>query len=289
MSLTQAFGVGRLFIEGKFQNVSDHVVPNHVCTDWQSLAAKLPSYPTAPEILRNPPFTRRPLAFARRPDIDPFPNPIEAAYLEGDKVMACEATWDGVPHYFLGWRLRQRLQVSGQSVVRRFVEGNYCSVPLDTRATPWAFDAPPIRRQELDTPASLEEFWENGHDPDGFVTDYATGCRGLVFFSIYERHAELTGSVDPASPVTGYVAVAGDRVAAPLEDGLEWTAFKAEGNTVAAYRERGATHFRRAFLTREGYAFLRRRDMAIFRAFRPTEGASPKQLKELWLAREVQP
>lgn len=277
MSLSQPFGAGRLLISGTFQEVADYVVPNEACADLQGLKGTLKRYPTVVEFLKK--FEAKGLAFSVASPLSSQAR-IEAVFLEGGRVMACEATIGGTRHLFLGQRLRQSLRASGQSIVRDF--GAWCWLALDTRLTPFEYHPVPFKTNEL------EEFHEAYADYWGLSTDYETARTGLAIYPESEWTGVLVGSLEPATSVREAFRGCGEGTEAPFEEGLDWGALEEADDFMAAWREVPGYGLQ-VLLTREGYGRLREQDRVVVRATQPAKGPLPTKLSLLWSPREVEP
>ena len=225
-------------------------------------------HPAVPEFLKR--YERKGLAFARTPDA--FRRRIEASFHDGDTAMACEASYEGVAHFFLSQPLRRFLRASGLSIVRDY--GTWASPVLDTRTMP--FELP------RDPPKAAVEDWtflENHPGYWGVATDFVTASADLVFYvDAFER--KLIGAFHAATPLRASLEVAhGDGVG--WKDGLTW---ETRGEAVLAASLAGTEGWR-TFLTREGFRRLRDRDLTVLRAVRAGKDGPWERLEVHWSPR----
>jgi len=274
MSLYEPFGAGDLYVpaSGGFQHVEDRIVPNDLLADWQTLREGAKAHPTVPEFLRR--YERRRLAFSRTPEC--FRRPIEASFHEGDTVMACEATYEGVRHFFLSQPLRRSLRASGLSVVRD--SGTYALPVLDTRTVP--FELP----RNASKPALAEwTFSEDLPTYGGIATDFVTASADLVFY-LDALEARLIGAARKPTPLREFLGPAHEGEPG-WGDGLAW---ETRGQPILAASLAGAEGWR-TFLTREGFQRLRDRDLTVVRALRSGKEGPWERLEVHWSPREGWP
>ncbi len=278
MSLYEAFGVGKLLVYGRFQEVEDRVVPNGVLGNLQRPPVDLTSYPSIPEYLAK--FPRKGLAFPAASRLSPG-APLEAVFFDGEKVVACVTSIEGTPHYFLSQRGRRFLRDAGQSIVRTYRDGSMVLVALDTRAVPFGTQSAPARGL-----AYHDFFREDWRDPAGLLVDYVIPRRGLTYFLEHEGAPTLIGSTEEGRTVADYFRSQGGRGEPPFDDGLGWQAWSRDGDVVLAWRDVEG-YGTQLFLTREAYRRLRDRDLAVVQAVLPSRDALPRELRLVWTEEEV--
>ena len=275
MSLFEPFGVGSLYLpaSGSIQHVEDRIVPNDLLADWQSLREKARAHPTVPEFLKR--YERRGLAFSRAPDC--FRRRIEASFHEGDNVMACEASYEGTPHFFLSQPFRRFLRASGLSVVRDY--GASAWPVVNTQTTPYEMP------RAASTPAPLVwSFWEDVPYHPGIGTDFVAPLADLVFY-VDAFEAKLLGAVGAATPIREHFGTVKEEEPG-WRDGLPW---EIRGNPplVASLPPLPGTEGWRIFPTREGFRRLRDRGLAVVRARGPGRDAPWEHLEVYWSPKEA--
>ena len=269
MSLSEPFGVGTLNLCGTLQKVEDRVVPNDLLADGQSLHEKAKVHPTVPQFLAR--YTRKELAFSRAPDC--FRRRIEASFHDRDTVMACEASNEGVPHFFLSQPFRRFLRASGLSVVRDYGGSTWPVINTQTAPfeLPQAVSRPP--------PFLWSAFWEGMPYTSRIATHLVASLEDLVFY-VDAFESKLIGSLREPETIRGHFGPA-------LEEDLGWgdgLPWDIRGRPVLAASlppDRDKEGWR-IFLTREGYQDLRDHGKAHVRAARPGEDTPRERLDVDW-------
>lgn len=267
MSLFEPFGVGDLYVpaSGGIQRVEDRIVPNDLLGDWQSLRDKVRAHATVPEFLKR--YERRGLAFARAPDC--FRRRIEASFHEGGTVMACEASYEGTPHFFLSQPFRRFLRASGLSVVRDSGTGAFPVV--DTRTTPYE-----LPRTASEPAPFVWAFYEDVPGYREVATDFVVPLSNLVFY-VDAFEAKPIGAAGAATPIREHFGPVKEGEPG-WRDGLNW---EIRGNPALVASLPGAEGWR-IFPTREGFRRLRDHGLAVVRAMRSGRDGPWERLGVYW-------
>lgn len=258
MSLLEPFGVGNLYLPdpGGIRPVEDRIVPNGLLADTQALRERAKAHPTVPEFLKLRGYERRELLFARTPDC--FRRPIEASFHDGDTVMACEASYEGVSHFFLGQPFRRFLRTRGLSVVRDY--GTSAGPVINTQTTPYELP-PDVSKQ---TPLA-RAFWGDVPYPPKIATDFVAPAANLVVY-LDAFGEKIVGATHEASPIREFFGPPKKGVPG-WGDELDWE-IRGDPPLVASLPPSPGKEGWKVFPTREGFRHLRDQGLAIIRATR---------------------
>lgn len=280
MGFYQAFGAGRLSVDGDRREIVDYVVPNGRCDDTSKLKCDLAGYQNLPTYVSKN-YQKVGLLFSREVGWGGV-GLVTSVYQDGSgRTAACVgSTEDGVEHYYLAQNLRHALASAKLSVVRDF--GEWCHPILDTRRSDFPLGRLQVSKPELEADA----FREAVRDYDGFSSDFVADFTSLCHVWQDNYTCDLVGTAKAATPLWKYFASIGSiRAGGLFPDGLEWTRIAEDGKTLLASRE--LPDGKAMYLTREGFAQLRKNRLVVLRATKKADESRWERLSVLWTPEEI--
>ena len=258
MSLYEAFGIGKIREYDSYREVTDYVIPNFRITEESSSSIQwVKSYPTIQKFLDDN-YKKQKIEFSIK---SRYGTPYNHAYLSGDILIAVVTVVDNNPQIFISQYLKRVLKEKNMSIIRCY--SSWWSYSLNTNTS--FFEMPRLEHPKKEIMPFYQDYWRYSSD---FICDFIIKKNAIALFS--DTYSwEAIGTFEKPKAINEYFKKNFDEKPLPFQEMGIYDGFWSGRNILAGYRE--TERGKEVFITREGYSFLAKNDLAVIRAKKRTD------------------